>query len=121
MKRRIVSVVFWPVLALAALAAGYPASGSDQSGPPPNPPKKQAQQKSESLAGCIDQQDGRYVLLDAGTMRVVAALESEGFPTEGFAKYVGHRVTVRGISIPAGAAPRFRVRSIESVSDTCAP
>jgi hypothetical protein len=49
-------------------------------------------------------------------------LEAEGFPTEGFAKHVGHKVNVRGT---AGSndqqGPVFKVRSVEALSDTCGP
>jgi hypothetical protein len=51
----------------------------------------------------------------------VADLEADGFPTEGFAKHVGHKVTVRGTSNPANTRPVFKVRSIETISETCAP
>jgi hypothetical protein len=54
-------------------------------------------------------------------MNPVANLEADGFETEGFAKHVGHKVTVRGTSNPGGAVPVFKVRSIETVSDACAP
>lgn len=73
------------------------------------------------MKGCVDEQDGQYVLLDDQTRAPIANLEADGFPTEGFAKHVGEKVTVRGTSSPGGARPVFRVRSIEVVSQTCAP
>ena len=73
------------------------------------------------MQGCVDQQEGQYVLLNRETMALIANLEADGFPTEGFAKHMGERVTVRGTSIPGGARPVFRVRSIETISQTCAP
>jgi len=75
----------------------------------------------DSLTGCIDQQDGRYVLVNDHTLSPVAVLEADGFATEGFAKHMGHKVTVRGVSSPAGAVPIFKVRGIETISDICAP
>jgi hypothetical protein len=85
--------------------------------------KAKAEQKAKtvSLTGCVDEKEGRYVLLNERTMNPVASLEADGFETEGFAKHVGHKVTVRGISNPGGAVPVFKVRSIETVSDSCAP
>ena len=74
-----------------------------------------------ALKGCVDEQDGRYVLVSAETMAVLANLEADGFPTEGFAKHLGHKVTVQGTSVPNGNRPVFKVRSIETISDTCAP
>jgi hypothetical protein len=76
---------------------------------------------SASMTGCIDEHEGQYILIDDRTRDPIANLEAEGFETEGFAKHVGHKVTVRGTSNPGGARPIFRVRSIETVSDTCGP
>ena len=81
--------------------------------------KKAAPKSAASMTGCIDEQEGKYVLLDERTRDPIVNLEAEGFETEGFAKHVGHKVTVRGTSNPGGARPIFRVRSIEPISDTC--
>jgi hypothetical protein len=82
--------------------------------------KKQAASGS-SLTGCVDEKDGHYVLTDDRNLSPVADLEADGFPTEGFAKHVGHKVTVRGKSRSGSIRPVFKVRSIETVSETCAP
>jgi hypothetical protein len=74
-----------------------------------------------SLTGCIDEQEGNYVLLSDRTMNPIASLEADGFPREGFAKHVGHKVTVRGTSTAQGSLPLFKVRTIETVADTCTP
>jgi hypothetical protein len=74
-----------------------------------------------SLSGCVDQQDGRYVLVDDRSLAPVADLEADGFPTEGFAKHIGHKVTIRGTSNSGSTRPLFKVRTIETVSETCAP
>ena len=87
-------------------------------------PKKQKAKPSEktsSMSGCVDQQEGRYVLVDDHGLARIANLEADGFPTEGFAKYVGHKVTVRGISSTNGTETHFKVRTVENLSDTCAP
>ncbi len=82
-----------------------------------SPPKA----KTDSMTGCIDQQDGRYVLLNDRTRDAIADLEADGFETEGFAKHVGQKVTVRGTKNPPTDRPLFRVRSIETVSESCEP
>lgn len=120
MNRQTASIVFFPLLAVAALTAGESASWASQTGKKPDAAKEQ-KTKNDSLTGCIDEQEGRYVLVESSTMSAVATLEADGFPTEGFAKHMGHKVTVRGISSPGGALPHFKVRSIETISDTCAP
>jgi hypothetical protein len=96
-----------------------------------DPASLQLQQKSTAktnpkspaaaLKGCVDEQEGHYVLMSAETLVVLANLEADGFPMEGFAKHLGHKVIVRGTSIPNGNHPVFKVRSVETVSDTCAP
>ena len=132
-----VSVVFLPVLAVATLSTGHSAPWVDQlvdqrvdqqvdqvvgqGKQKQDSPKKEQKARTDSLTGCIDQQEGRYVLVDDRTLSAVAALEADGFQTEGFAKHMGHKVTVRGKSSPAGALPIFKVRGIETVSDICAP
>jgi len=86
--------------------------------------KKPAEGKAQqaTLTGCVDQQEGQYVLIHDQTRSLIAHLEAEGFPTEGFAKHVGHKVNVRGISSSNGSErPVFKVRSVEPVSDTCGP
>jgi hypothetical protein len=72
-----------------------------------------------SMTGCVDQQDGKYVLVDDRNLAPVADLEAEGFPTEGFAKHVGNKVTVRGTVNSNGPRPLVKVRSIQRVSDGC--
>ena len=91
----------------------------------PTQSKKTEQRKKPegtSLTGCVDQQDGQFVLVDDhDPNKVIADLNAVGFPAEGFAKHVGSKVIVRGISTTGGARPVFKVRSIETVSETCAP
>jgi hypothetical protein len=82
---------------------------------------KSASKTGASLTGCIDEQDGHYVLVDDRTLTPIASLEADGFPQEAFAKHLGHRVTVRGILNPGAARPVFKVRSVDKISDTCAP
>jgi hypothetical protein len=95
-------------------------------GVPQEPPTKQAKQPKKAepkgaalLSGCVDEHNGQYVLIHDQTRELIANLEAEGFPTENFAKYLGHKVTVRGTSNPNGAHPVFKVRSVETISETC--
>ena len=78
-------------------------------------------QAGSSLTGCVDEQQGHYVLVDERSLNPIADLVADGFPTEGFAKHVGHKVTVRGTSNSDGARPVLKVRSIEMISEICAP
>jgi len=98
---------------------------SDQAEEKPKQDQKQKQSKGKdsgaSLTGCIDEHDGHYVIISDRTRDPIANLEADGFETEGFAKHVGHKVTVRGTSNAGATIPLFRVRSIETVSETCEP
>lgn len=78
-------------------------------------------QTNTTMTGCVDEQNGLYVLVKGPELKVVANLQADGFPTEGFAKHMGHTITVHGslVSNTTGATPLFKVRSIEKVSDTC--
>jgi len=115
----------FPALSFTAQPAPFAVAGgraplqqqsSNQSESKAHPKKGGA-----SLTGCVDEQDGQYVLIDDRTMSPIANLEADGFPTEGFAKHVGHKVTVRGTSNQDGKRPVFKVRTIEPISDACAP
>jgi hypothetical protein len=84
-------------------------------------PKKESKSAGDSMTGCVDEQNGRYVLTNDSDLALIAILEADGFPTEAFAKHLGHKVTVRGTVIPGGPQPTFKVRSVAAVSDTCSP
>ena len=60
-------------------------------------------------------------MVDDHSLNRIADLEAEGFPAEGFAKHVGHKVIVRGTSNADGKLPVFKVRTIETLSESCAP
>jgi hypothetical protein len=95
------------------------SAGSQQQ--PKSDPKAKVQPKGQttSLTGCVDEQEGQWVLVNDQNMAVIANLMAEGFPTEGFAKHMGHKVTVRGTSSSDGTRAVFKVRTIETVSETC--
>jgi hypothetical protein len=119
MRHQPASVFLAGFLAVVAPSATIFASQA------PNSEKKQTGKKTvtsgASMTGCVDEKDGHYILVDDQGLNPMADLEAEGFPTEGFAKYMGHKVTVRGTSNSGSARPLFKVRSVETVSETCAP
>jgi hypothetical protein len=106
--------------AVLAPAAALSAPQALEDGNKAQTGKKQAASGS-SLTGCVDEKEGHYILVDDRSLSPVADLEADGFPTEGFAKHVGHKVTVRGTSSSGSTRPVFKVRSIETLSETCAP
>jgi len=112
------------ILTLLAVLTPTVALSAAQASDTPRKQEKTGKKKTasgSSLTGCVDQQDGHYILVDDRNLSPVADLQAEGFPTEGFAKHMGQKVTVRGISSSGSTRPVFKVRSIETVSETCAP
>lgn len=107
---------------LAVISPSYGQAAVDgQDAPKKQQSAKKKADSGTSLTGCIDEQDGKYVLLDDKSAVAIADLEAVGFPTEGFAKHVGHKVTVKGTSNPGGARPLIKVRNIETISEMCTP
>ena len=110
MRLRLIGIFLTLAIIVAPLSL---AQGEKNSAP--------KQQKSEAtLTGCVDQQEGRYVLVDDRGLKKISELEADGFPVEGFAKHLGHKVVVHGTSIEGDKA-LFKVRAVETVSETCAP
>jgi hypothetical protein len=97
------------VICLMALAAGTSSQGPS--------PSKSAPAAQQSLAGCVGEQFGQYVLLD-GQMQKIAGLRSSGPNNDVFAKYVGHEVQVTGTR-PAGPKATFTVTGIIRIADIC--
>jgi len=106
----------------AALMLSAPA---DQKSGPPSGSQKKAAPKSqsnrlESLTGCVDEQDGKYVLLDDHMLKKLANLETTIANSEDvFAKHMGHKVIVKGTK--TSGSETFKVASIEEVAAVCAP
>ena len=119
MDQRSASIVLITILALISPSTARGAAGKSEQ-TKQEPARKKAEQGT-SLTGCVDQQDGQYVMVDDRSLAAIADLVAEGFPTEGFAKHMGHKVTVRGTTTSGGTHTIFHVRSIETLSDTCAP
>ena len=119
---RLQSALFVILAGFAGLApaAALSAPQAVENGKKAQTGKKQAASES-SLTGCVDEKEGHYILVDDRNLSPVADLEADGFPTEGFAKHVGHKVTVRGTSSPGSTRPLFKVRRIETLSENCAP
>jgi hypothetical protein len=107
-------VRLFAIVAIFALS-GFAAQEQKQS------PKSEGREKVTALTGCVDETEGHYVLVDDRNLSPITRLEADGFPTEAFAKHLGHKVTVRGTSNSAGSAPTFKVRTVEAISDVCEP
>jgi hypothetical protein len=75
-----------------------------------------------SLTGCVDERDGQYVLTNDTNLQPTARLQpAAGSPEDNFARYMGQKVTVRGVLSKADTLPIMTVESVKTVSQTCAP
>jgi hypothetical protein len=104
-----------------SFARSNSAMTRSQDQPAKTEPKEKADPKGQmaTLTGCVDEQDGKWVLVNGQTMAIIAKLAADGFPTEGFAKYMGHKVNVRGTAISDESGSTFKVREIQTISETC--
>jgi hypothetical protein len=106
----------------AALTLSLPLGAqAPQKEKPAAPQKKAVKQQTASLTGCVDERDDGYVLTDPMDLRLLAKLEGDDPEHSSYAKYLGQKVTVTGSLTKSGEAPSMRVRTIKSVSETCAP
>jgi len=110
------------LMMFTGLMPGAPAdqkSGTSQKKAAPK--SKSARPTQESLTGCVDEQDGKYVLVDDSMLNKLASLETNiAGPEDVFAKHVGHKVVVKG-NKASGQETVFKVTSIEDVAAVCAP
>jgi hypothetical protein len=83
MYRRIASIVLVTILAghTIPFAARGAALESDQEKKQESAKKKTEQ--GASLTGCVDEQDGQYVLVNDRDLTAVASLVAEGFKRRG--------------------------------------
>lgn len=116
------------VLLLATcLSVAFAAPSDQKPDPQGTAPKKSAPKAKsnrtapQSLTGCVDEQEGKYVLLDERMLNKLANLEAGAAGDENvFAKHVGHKVIVKGIK-PSDPDGSFKVTSIEELATVCAP
>jgi len=94
---------------LAAHSAGKPSQ--------PSATNRTVPVAKQSLIGCIDEQYGQYVLLDDQMVKITN-LKSTGSEKDVFAKYVGHKVQVRGTK-SSGPTAAFTVTGVEQIADNC--
>jgi hypothetical protein len=115
-------LVIWPAWIPAGAQSSPAVESANSQQQPKTDPQARPEPKGEmtSLTGCMDEQEGQWVLVNDQTLAILANLAADGFPTEGFAKHMGHKVTVRGTVSSGGSRPLFKVRSIETISETCA-
>jgi hypothetical protein len=103
-------VLLGVLFCMAADIAGQPSQSA--------PTSKFVPVAQQSLTGCVDEQFGQYILLD-GQMQKVVNLQTAGPEKEIFAKYVGHKVEVRGTRSSGLKTATFIVTGIAQIADMC--
>ena len=83
--------------------------------PDKKPAKPAKSSPQASMTGCLDQRGESYVLGDEKDMSKKTTLKAKGFSDDNFARYVGHKVLVRGTS----SGDVFEVVKIEDVAESC--
>jgi hypothetical protein len=106
---------------LAGVAIAAPADDKKGASQKKSAPKSKGNQVQQSLTGCVDEQDGNYVLVDDRMLNKLTDLEAVPASNEAFfAKHLGHKVTVKG-SKSSEQEAKFKVTSIEDLASVCAP
>jgi len=104
---------------LLCLGAAAPAQTTSQNAKSTqqsaNRMKKASAVSGQSITGCVDQQDGHYVLRDVQSDRLIT-LQSTGIDADNdFARFVGHQAQASGTM----TADTLAVTHIGQVSDMC--
>ena len=69
----------------------------------------------QSLTGCVDEQNGHYVLRDAQTSQLINLQPTGTDDNSAFAKFVGHQVQVSGTK----SSDTLKVTHIGQIADMC--
>ena len=90
--------------------------------PTPASPASTQLSSPVTASGCLDEEAGpQYVLRRENDLKLVMQLEPEGFPVQNFARYLGHRVEVRGRTYSRNEETVMKVTSIQNLADRCTP
>jgi hypothetical protein len=71
--------------------------------------------KATVLTGILDQVGNRFVLAGEEYVRPKSTLRAEGFSSDNFARFVGHRVQVRGRVLTEGGEQILVVRRVADI------
>jgi hypothetical protein len=133
MVRTVLMLIPVGTAVLAATLAAAPSENSASSSEPQTSHTVQSKEKAHraarmtSLSGCIDEQNGQYVLVEDRTLQALTALRAQSFPQEGFATFgsqghgSGHYGAVRrptgdGCTQRAGYFRRMRTYTTGEIS-----
>jgi hypothetical protein len=104
-------LLFGVLLGLTAQAAGVPSRAVQGQ-------HKTGSNTQRTLTGCVDEVDGKYVLLDGQMQKLVDLHASASNDEAVFAKHLGHMVRVQGVMDSTGSG-KFEVTTLELISGSC--
>jgi hypothetical protein len=115
MKSRI--VLLGAFLCLGAFARGQAnnPNNKDTQQQSANRVKRPAEGTAESVTGCVDEQNGHYVLRDVKTDQLIKLQPSGESADNDFARFVGHQAQATG-TLSSGT---LTVAHIGQVADMC--
>lgn len=103
------------ILGLAAMAQGQTGKQEPKTTQSADRMKQFATAGEQSVTGCVDEQNGHYVLHDVQTSQLVT-LKSTGTDDDSqFAKFLGHQTQASG-NLSSGT---MKVARIAQVADMC--
>jgi hypothetical protein len=114
-------LVMFTFCSIALAAPLEDKAGPTQGSQKRSAPKSKANRTQQTLTGCVDEQNGIYVLLDDHMLKKLADLEAANAGSEDFfAKHLGHKVTIKGTTA-SETEGKFKVSTIEDVASVCSP
>jgi sulfite reductase beta subunit-like hemoprotein len=102
------------VFCLGAFAQAQTAAPDKTTGSA-NREKQTTSTAAVTVTGCVDEQDGHYVLRDIQSSKLVSLQASGTDNDSSFAKFVGHQVQANG----TGSSTSVKVTQIHQVADMC--
>jgi hypothetical protein len=103
------------ILCLGAAAQGQTTNPNTKSTQSANRMKQPASTEAQSVTGCVDEQNGHYVLRDVQTSQLIT-LQSAGTDADNdFARFVGHQAQASGTI----SSSTLTVTHIGQVADMC--
>jgi hypothetical protein len=101
------------VLCLGALVQGQTSDTAKQQSA--NRMKHAQTSVSQTLIGCVDQQNGQYVMRDEQTSQIINLSPTGTDSDTAFARFLGHKAQASG----AKSGNSMRVTQIHQVADMC--
>jgi hypothetical protein len=102
---------------LIALASLLPAVGQEDRDKPESR-QRRAPTAETTITGCVDQKGDLFVLIGPH-MQNETVLKGRAFSDDNFARFVGHKATVRGELKEEGQRKVLHAVRIEKAADTC--